>query len=228
MNQHEKDMAQIKANHLELERMFLEDQKRLEAWKKEMVAWQKKQKALQKKYEEDREINRKENAKRRAEIDAQLLKATTGLTDVRKQVNGISESNGMFSEEYFVNTLGKSFRFCGVLFDIINHGMSRKKRLPGGENLEGEYDVVMENGDTVALIEIKYRVRMGDALEMVERQLEQFKALYPEYANFRFFLGLAGFSFERGTQAEAIRLGVGLLLPKGENVKIIDKHAKEY
>ena len=214
MNKHDKEIAEIRALLAESDRLRIKSQKDFEA--------------RQKKYEKDRDISRKENEKRKAELDAQIKETSAGIAELRKQVNGISDSNGMFSEEYFINTLGKSFRFCGVNFDEINNGMSRKKKLPNGTRIEGEYDIVMVNGDTVALIEIKYRVRKSDVSDLINRRIKQFKTLYSEYEKYKFYLGLAGMTFERGSKAEAIKYGVGLLLPKGENVKIIDAHAREY
>ena len=143
-------------------------------------------------------------------------------------VNGISDSNGKFSETYFFNTLRHSMKFGGKKFYEIDEGTKRSKKMPDGKHLMGEYDVVMYNGDTVALIEVKHRVRMDHIKELIERQVNVFKQLYGQYANYNFFLGIAGMSFERGVEKAAKENGIGILRPKGESVEILDSDLKVY
>ncbi|MCL1947774.1 MAG: hypothetical protein FWF51_11610, partial [Chitinivibrionia bacterium] len=88
--------------------------------------------------------------------------------------------------------------------------------------------VVMYNGDTIALIEVKYKVRKDHIVDLTTDQIKIFKKLFPQYAKFNFYLGIAGLSFEDGIEKEALQQGIGILKPKGENVEIIDDNLKVY
>ncbi|MDR0304009.1 MAG: hypothetical protein LBH98_04455 [Chitinispirillales bacterium] len=179
--------------------------------------------------------SREQQKKRDEELDKRFAKLGKFLDEVGERidkineiVNGTSESNGKFSETYFYNSLFNSMRFGGKDFDEIEKGMKRARKLPDGEKLRGEYDVVMYNGDTVALIEIKYKVRNKDIETLTGKQVNVFRQLFPQYAEHKFYLGIAGMSFEGDAEEEALKQGVGILRPSGENVEILDKDLKAY
>ena len=172
--------------------------------------------------------NEEENAKRAEENAKGWAKLQEALNKTNEMVNGTSDSNGKFSETYFYNSLFNSMRFGGKDFDEIEKGMKRAKKLPDGEKLKGEYDVVMYNGDTVALIEIKYKVRRKDIETLSGVQVNVFRQLFPQYADYKFYLGIAGMSFEGNTEKEALEKGIGILRPRGENVEILDSNLKAY
>ena len=178
---------------------------------------------------------KKEEKERAARIDAQIERTFKGLEALEKQsaemrtdVDGIGESNGKFSETYFYNTLFNSMRFGGKEFDQIDKGLKRSKKLSNGDKLKGEYDVVMYNGNTIALIEVKYKVRKNHIENLKTKQVSVFKELFTQYAKFDFYLGIAGLSFEDNTEKEALEQGIGILRPKGESVEIIDDNLKVY
>lgn len=163
-----------------------------------------------------------------AEIRKMVDKTFGGIDELRAETRGIGESNGKFSETYFYNTLFDSMRFGGMDFDRVDKGLKRAQRTPEGTKVVGEYDVVMYNGDAIVLIEVKYRVRKEDITNLVDKQISNFKHLFPQYANHRFYLGIAGLSFEEKVEAEALCRGIGILRPKGENVEILDQNLKIY
>jgi len=175
-------------------------------------------------FAELRELQKKNEEESKREW-AELKKQ---ISDTRRDVDGIGESNGKFSETYFYNTLLNSMRFGGKDFDEIEKGMKRAKKLPDGKKLTGEYDVVMYNGNTIALIEVKYKVRKNHIENLKTKQVSVFKELFPQYAKFDFYLGIAGLSFEDDTEKEALEQGIGILRPKGESVEIIDDNLKAY
>jgi hypothetical protein len=146
----------------------------------------------------------------------------------KTKIEGIGESNGKFSESYFYNTLLNSMKFGGKNFDEIDKGLKRAKKMPDGKKLKGEYDVVMYNGDTIALIEVKYKVQEEHIEKLRTKQLSVFKQFFPQYKDYNFYLGIAGLAFEEGTEDMAKYYGIGILRPKGESVEILDKKLKVY
>ena len=188
-------------------------------------------KESEKKFAEIRKLH-EENARGFAELrelqKKNEEKSEKEWVELRKELGGIGDSNGKFSETYFYNTLLNSMRFGGKDFDQIDKGLKRSKKLPDGKKLAGEYDVVMYNGNTIALIEVKYKVRKNHIVDLTTEQIKIFKELFPQYAKFDFYLGIAGLSFEDGIEKEALQQGIGILRPKGENVEIIDDNLKVY
>ncbi|MDR0303436.1 MAG: hypothetical protein LBH98_01515, partial [Chitinispirillales bacterium] len=59
-------------------------------------------------------------------------------------------------------------------------------------------------------------------------QINVFRQLFPQYVKHKFYLGIAGMSFEDNTEEEALRQGIGVLRPSGENVEILDKELKVF
>jgi len=178
-------------------------------------------KALQAKNEKEREKSQKEWEARHKEWKEER-------DAMRDNIKGIGDSNGKFSETYYYNTLRISMRFGGKEFDEIYDGLRKTRKMPDNRKVEGEYDVVMFNGDTVALIEIKYKVQAKHIEHLSNDQVSAFKQMFPEYANHKFYLGIAGMSFERDVQKLAREKGIGILRPKGESVEILDENLKVY
>jgi hypothetical protein len=178
-------------------------------------------------FAELRELQRR-NEEEQKKTDEQMKKTDEKLDKLIEQVTGIGDGNGKFSETYFYNSLFNSMSFGGKEFDEIEKGMKRAKKMPDGKKLKGEYDVIMYNGDTVALIEIKYKVRKDDIETLADKQVNVFRQLFPQYAKHKFYLGIAGMSFEGSTESDALKRGIGIMRPKGENIEILDDNLKVY
>ncbi len=136
---------------------------------------------------------------------------------LNKQIGGITKSNGKVAEATIYNSLERDMTFAGIEFDFIDKNKKRHiKRL----NLKGEYDVVMYNGDTLAIIEIKYNVEKGDVNELIDKKkVEKFRLLFPEYKGYKILLGIGGGSFESDAEAEANKYGIGIIKVVGDKVE---------
>jgi hypothetical protein len=157
----------------------------------------------------------KEWEKRSAKLDAEIA-------EVSKAVGGISTSNGMLSEEMLHNSLADRMTFGGIKFDKIFHGWKLSQTLPDGKIVRGEFDITLLNGTALALIDVKYRARKDDIDFLIDKQLPKFRFLFPEYKNFKTYLGLGGMSFEKGVETAALQRGIGVIKVKGETVEIND------
>ena len=165
-----------------------------------------------------------ESAKSRQEIEGLLQ----SLKETRKEVNGLGNSYGKHAESYFFESLKKSKQFGGIIYDFVDDDYKGSNKLPDGQVINGQFDIVMHNGDSLAIIEVKSKVQQNDVKDLVNRKINDFKKIFPQYANNKFFLGIAGFSFEKGAEDEALSSGVGILKLSGENVEIKDKHLIVY
>ena len=78
---------------------------------------------------------------------------------------------------------------------------------------------MLKNGDTIALIEIKHRVREGTAYKLATEKLNNFRKLYSEYDKYKIVLGIGGMNFEGNSIEEARANGVGVIKIVGEKVE---------
>jgi len=150
------------------------------------------------------------------------------FANMRKEVSGIGDSNGFFAEDAIYDSLYESKRFGGVEFGCVSRGMKGDLDLPNGEHIKGEYDVVLINSTSVAIVEAKYRVRKKDLDRLLTVQLPRFKLIFPMYAAYTVYLGIGGMSFESGVEEEALQNGVGTLKLNGEAVEINDANVKAW
>jgi len=177
--------------------------------------------------ENDRVLNEK-----LAENDRKLTEKFEALgikvKDINSNVVGIGNSNGEYAEEYFYNSLEKKMEFAGVHFDDISTDFKLLRKSPDGKRIEDQFDIVMLNGETAALIEIKYKARKDDPKQIVNQKISNFRFLFPEYAKLKIYLGLAAFSFEESAEQEAKELGIGLLRQVGETIEYETKWVRAY
>jgi hypothetical protein len=147
-----------------------------------------------------------------------------GMT--KREIAGIGDGNGMFAEDVMFGAVEKDKIFAGVQFDEVRRGMEGDEVLPNGKKIRAEFDVVLLNGTSVALIEAKYRVRRDDLERLIYVQLPKFRRVFPQYRDFKIYLGLGGMSFNDGVMEEALLRGVGTLkFDGGTLVEVNDKNA---
>ena len=111
----------------------------------------------------------------------------------------------------------------GVKYDSIT-----KNYIIKSKRGQGEFDIVMLNGESIALIECKYKAHLSDVEMLITKQVDSFKRLFPVYANFKFYLGIASFSFYPELEKFAKQNGVAILKQKGGVVEIEADNLKVY
>ena len=173
------------------------------------------------------------NSNNQADIDRKKMDEYMKNTDKRiensikamhRELGGISKSNGEVAESYFINSFDKSMQFAGQKYDEISSNLRKKI---SEINLQGEYDLVLYNCTSVVIIEIKYKARKEDVEELLNKA-PTFKQLFPEYANYDIYLGLAGFHVNITAEKEAIKKGVAIIKQVGNNMVINDGHLKVF
>jgi hypothetical protein len=147
------------------------------------------------------------------------------MIEVRNEIGGIGKSNGEMAEQTIYNALKRDMTFAGIKFDDL---LPKAKRHSSKLNLEGQYDAVLVNGKEAAVFEIKYKVRPEDVVKLATKQLESFRKLYTEYANYQIVLGVGGMSFEDGALEEAEARGIGIIRVIGEKVEYQTDNVRKY
>ena len=148
--------------------------------------------------------------------DEQLRKTDGRLNKIAKLVGGISNNQGDVAEEFFYNSMKAKPILNGVIYDFIDKNVTRSK-----QDIEDEYDILMVNGKDVAIIETKYKAHTNDIDKLINKKYENFKKLYPEYANYNHHLGLASFNINDDIKEKASQNNVILIQRKGNLIETI-------
>jgi hypothetical protein len=134
-----------------------------------------------------------------------------------------SNNQGCFAEEYFYNSFDYGQQnFFGEEFDEIKKGLKSYKN-----KIEDEYDIVLLNSVSVAIIEVKYKAHEKD-VPTVLKKAETFKILFPDYKEFKIYLGLASMVFYPELEQKCIEEGIAIIKQVGDTVVINDKHLKVF
>ena len=180
--------------------------------------------------ETDRQIKEtgqqmKETDRRIKETERLIKENNRQIEKTNKMLGGLSNSHGSFAEEYFVNAFKKrKNRFLGerydklIKYEVVNEGKSKVKT---------EYDILLVNGKSVAIIEVKYKVR-EKAVEHLIGKIEPFRQTFPEYKNHRIYLGMASLVFDEKVEMECADNGIAVIKQEGDLVVINDKNIRAY
>ena len=157
------------------------------------------------------------------ETEAQMKRTDEKMERIFTEMGGISNNMGSSAEEYFYNSLSDSLQLGGIHFDEIGKNVQKKSK-----RLEDEYDIVLYNGDCIALIECKYKAHENDLRKLIDKKVDNFRNLFPYYKDYKFYLGLASFSFYPELEELAKEKGVAVLKQKGDVMVVEADNLKAY
>jgi len=141
------------------------------------------------------------------EADERLSKK---LDRIASMVGSISNNQGDITEEYFINSLEEYLRVGTIDFDYLIPNFIAKK----GHNKLVEYDILLVNSKSVAIVEVKYKAHLKD-LEKLPKKIEQLKNL-PQYKNYKVYAGIATFYATNELITKAKEEGFFILQRKGD------------
>ena len=201
----------------ETDRILKENARQMKESHAEYEQWKKK---LDAKYEQKREKSNAEYERWRKESNADYDRRIKKLEEL---TGSWAYNHGSFAEEYFFNSFenGKQ-NFFGEKFDKV-----KKKLTNFWQGIEDEYDIVLYNHSAVALIEVKYKAHEND-IPKVLKKAETFRILFPNYKDFKIYLGLASLSFYPELEQECIQEGIAIIKQVGDTVIINDAHLKTF
>ena len=79
-----------------------------------------------------------------------------------------------------------------------------------------------------SIVETKTKVDQDDVTELIEKKLDKFRKLYPEYDNHKVVLGIGGMKFDRRAEEIANKNGIGLIKVSGDKVEFHTENLKKY
>lgn len=156
-------------------------------------------------------------------LEASLAKTELLVKNVCQQLAHIGFSNGDAAEDFFFSSLEEKKALGDIHFDEIDRNLHRKK-----DRVEDEYDIFLKNGNTVAIVEVKYKVTTEHINQLTTRKVQNFRKLFPKYARYTIYTGIAGMSFAPKSEALAKAEGVAVLKQKGDHMVVNAKSLKAF
>ena len=169
----------------------------------------------------------KETDRQFKETDRQFKETDRKFKDMHKLFGSWATNHGSFAEEYFFNSFENGQKnFFGENFHEIRNKIKNIIKI-NGVRIEDEYDIVLYNDVSIAIIEVKYKAHKND-IPGVLKKAETFKLLCPGYDDFKIYLGLASMSFYPELESECINQGIAIIKQVGDTVVINDQKLKVF
>ena len=181
--------------------------------------------------ETDRQLTKQisELKERQKETDRQLKETDSFLkdkfSDLKDYVGGIGRNNGDVAETYFYETIANTMKIGDLDFDIIEKNVKRKNRR---QNLEGEYDIILTNSESVAIIDVKYKLHPNDIEKIVNKKIPVFKKLFPEKKDYKLYIVVAGLTIPDYSKKLAFDHGFFVLTQGGGKLNLEHGLIKAY
>lgn len=177
-------------------------------------------------------VSQKELTERQKRTDEQLEKITKKLDRLDVLIGNESNSRGNITEEFTLKNIYNSqediveeFFFQNfiknpVLGNITFNSVSRNLNNHRGD-LHEEYDLVLANSDTVAVIEIKAKAHVNDLEQMINQKMLNFPKLFKLYKDYHYYAGVATLVTNDVLIKKAQELGLFLLTQQGDHTAIV-------
>jgi Holliday junction resolvase-like predicted endonuclease len=107
-----------------------------------------------------------------------------------------------------------------VLGDIKFDSVSRNMNNQIGK-LQDEYDLVLMNGNVLAIIEVKAKAHVNDLEKMITKKVVNFPKLFHAYQHYHLYAGVATLVTNNDLIEKAQELGLFLLTQQGDHTAIV-------
>ncbi len=144
--------------------------------------------------------------------DEQMKETTETLKRMGIHLGNVTNNQGDVAEEFFFQRLIKDNHLGNIQFDDVVKNMEKHR-----SQIQEEYDLVMTNGDAIAVVEVKYKAHKTD-LDKLDRKMKHFKRLFPIYQAFKQYGAIAAFHINDDAKEEALRRGYFVLQRSGDLV----------
>ena len=153
--------------------------------------------------------------------DERMKKSDEKLERIGVRLGNMGITTGSFAEEFFYRSLQLNPRLGNIFFDSIER---RYRQVKGGT----DYDIVLKNGTSIGLIEVKYNAHPEHVREIKERKIKQFRGQVHEFPHFQLYFGLASMITSEKLIENAKEEGIFLLTQKGEHLEVVNQEVRSF
>lgn len=154
------------------------------------------------------------NSVQMAATERLVAETSRKVDKVSTLLGNIGQNQGAVAEEFFFNSLEAKPVLGGVRYDEV---FDNVKTFNG--KLQGEYDVVMVNGKSVALIEVKYAVHPDEIAKTITG-IANYRTLFPQHKDFDVYGAIAGFKIPKDVAELAKAQGLIVLKRVGDVMEV--------
>ena len=178
---------------------------------------------------------KEENRQSQKETDRQIQETDRILTEKLRETDRILSEKfqktdkmlrnfiggyGDTSEEYFYQGTKKKMKLGNIKFDFINRNVRKHSGAP-------EFDIVLYNGDSIGIIEVK--TRANPHYLNVEKKINDFKESFPQYKDYKFYFGVATMSTKNDELFEfCSNKGIFLLGQNGDHLELLNEKVRTF
>ncbi len=184
-----------------------QSEKMIEAMFQGMAELRKSQAGLQK--------SQAELQKSQAELQKSQAETDRKLEEVGKRLGSIGINMGDFAEELFYSSLQENPVLGNIHYDAVERNTRDGKD-------RTEVDILLFNGDSAALVEVKYKAHPSDIDDLITRKAKSFRKNFREYRGHKLYMGLASTVSHRDLVTKAKEAGIYLLGQRGKHVELLN------
>lgn len=153
-----------------------------------------------------------------AKTDAQLAETDAQLKRVSEMVGGIANNQGQVAEEFFYHSLTKSMQVANIQFDVVYRNL-------GGhiKGLQDEFDLILVNGDTLAMFEVKTKAHISLVDTMLQRKIPNLRKVLPYFKDYKIYAGIASLVTYDELIEQTKQQGLFLLTQQGDHLEIVNE-----
>ena len=163
----------------------------------------------------------KETDKMFKETEKKMQETDRKIDKLAKLYGNVSENSKDVAEEFFKRGLKARGSIFGIEYEEVDHLERISKKL------QGEFDIVLHNGQYVVVIEVKYKLHPDDVTGFVNRKLPKFRKLFHEYAEKTLMGAVAGMSVPTDSYDLAEKHGLLVLTQSGENITVMNPEGSD-
>ena len=157
-----------------------------------------------------------------AKTEQVINQLTQSIKDTRSEVDGLGKSQGLVAEEFYANSLTAKPQIGKLKFDQVLTNLKIGK----GHD-QAQFDVVLINGNTAAIVEVKYRAQLKNLVQL-DNQMIEFRNRLPAYEKFKLYGGIAGFNVNDAVVNAAHDKGYFVLKRTGDAFAVDTKGMKAF
>ena len=161
-------------------------------------------------------------AETNATLNAKFAELADEIKKVSSLVGNVTQTDSYIAEQKMYYALKKHLRIGNMQFDEI-----KKNLRPDGDN-GPEFDIVLINGDSVCIVEVKKNANIKEVDALIEKTISNFKEHCTKYADYKIYFALASVNIYPDLVTKSAEKGIFLLTEQNEVMEILNDKAAAY
>ena len=153
--------------------------------------------------------------------DEQMKKTGEKLDSIGQQLGSMGHNIGDAAEEFFYRSLEESPKLGQIAFDSVERRIRKTKN-------DQEIDILLINGQCVALIEVKYNAHPQELHDLAVKKVNHFRQDHQTYKNHKLYFGIASMTTNPELITNAEKEGLFLLTQKGDHLVLANSQVKTF